>query len=72
MGVRKCNESGHPDETIPLFVTFRYILAPEQHFRYTTTIFVTPNECVRSVTFENARARQQRPEHRRGAASDLL
>ena len=68
MGVTKCNESGHPDETIPLFVTFRYILAPEQHFRYTPCIFVTFGFRSRPAAFENTQDRPQRPEGRRDRA----
>ena len=66
--VTECNESEHPDEPITLFVTFRYMTAPAEDFRYTPCIFVTFGLRRRPAAFENTQDRPQRPEGRRDRA----
>ena len=70
--VTKCNEKWNRLVWVSAFVTFRYTHALCEHFRYTCALFVTRGGCVCSVAFQNARARQQPPRHRRGAAFAML
>ena len=70
--VTKCNENtSRLDPELP-FIAFRYILAPEQYFRYTAAVFVTFRPLGCCEAFRITRACRKWPGHRRGAACERL